>query len=66
MAIYFQGTREQKENKTGKMGTKEYFSEQGIPKSKKYFREPGNTRKILLGTREHGPPSPLGSGGSQQ
>ena len=37
MAISFLGTREQKENKTGNMGTKAYFREQGTPKSKKYF-----------------------------
>ena len=43
MAIYFQGTREQKENKTGNTGTTAYFREQGTPKSKKYFKE----------TREH-------------
>ena len=56
MAINSLGTWEQKENRTRNMGTKAYLREQGTPKSKKYFREHGNTRKILLGTREHGPP----------
>ena len=45
------------ENKTGNTGTKAYFREQGTAKSKKYFWGIyGNTRKILLGTREHDPP----------
>ena len=33
------------------------FRQQGTPKSKKNaFREQGNTRKMLLGTRGNGPP----------
>ena len=61
MAINFLGTWEQKENKPWNKETKAYFREQGTPKSKKFFfKERGNTKKILLGTREHGlPPSPL-------
>ena len=38
MTINFLGTWEQKENETGNTGTKAYFREQGIPKSKKYFQ----------------------------
>ena len=49
------GKREQKENKAWNTGTKAVFREQGTPKLKNAFREQGNTRKILLGTREHGP-----------
>ncbi len=50
------GTWEQKENKPGKTGIKAHLREQGTHKERNTFREQGNTRKTLLGTREHEPP----------
>ena len=65
MALKLLETREQKENKAGNTGTKAVFREQGTTKSKNAFRQQGNTRKILLGTREHGPPWEALSYGTQ-
>lgn len=39
------GTREQKENNAGNMGTKAVFREHGTPKSKKYFQGTSRTRE---------------------
>ena len=44
MALKLLGTREKKENKDGKTGTKAVIREQGTPKSEKCFREQGNIR----------------------
>ena len=58
--MWLQGTREQKENKTGNVGTKAYFREQGTPKSK-------NTSREFTGTQgkfcwEQGNMDPVGGG----
>ena len=63
MAINFLGTWEQKENKTGNAGTKHSLGNKEHQNRRNTFREHGNTRKILLGTRlrDFPPPLPLPS-----
>ena len=56
MAINFLGTWEQKQNKTGNTGTREqnvFLGNREHQNRRKTFSEHGNTRKILMGTREH-------------
>ena len=49
---------EQKENKTGNTGTKYILGNREHQNRRHTLREHGNTRKILLGTRVRGSPSP--------
>ena len=57
MPINFLGTWEHKENKTGNTGKKHILGNRYKHQNRRNtFREHGYTRKILLGTREHGPP----------
>ena len=59
MVINFLGTWEQKENKTGNTGTKHTLGNREQQNRRSTFREHGNTRTILLGTRVRDFPPPL-------